>query len=73
MMRGGTLTMTQQINKAQGTIHFNQRDMILSNRWQRSKRYLDYNYIRGVRAVMGNMKYFLFDFFFKALFLSTFQ
>ena len=55
MMRGGTLTMTQQINKAQGTIHLNQRDMILSNRWQRSKRYLHYNYIRGVRAVMGNL------------------
>ena len=57
-MRGGTLTMTQQINKAQDTIHLNQRDMIPSNRWQRSKRYLDYNYIRGVRAVMGNIKYF---------------
>ena len=54
MMRGGILTMTQQINKAQDTIHLNQRDTILSNRWQRSKRYLDYNYIRGVRAVMGN-------------------
>ena len=53
MMRGGTLTMTQQINKAQDTIHLNQRDMIPSNRWQRSKRYLHYNYIRGVRAVMG--------------------
>ena len=53
MMRGGILTMTQQINKAQDTIHLNQRDTILSNRWQRSKRYLVYNYIRGVRAVMG--------------------
>ena len=73
MMRGGTLTMTQQINKAQDTIHLNQRDMIPSNRWQRSKRYLHYNYIRGVRAVMGNMKYSLPNFFFKARFLSTFQ
>ena len=58
MMIGGTLPMTQQINKAQGTIHLNQRDMILSNRWQRSKRYLVYNYIRGVRAVMGNLNTF---------------